>query len=110
LVGTATYLPYPNNTFDTVVDVATLQHLSWLHGKDAIKQILCVLKPGGLFFSLTASPLHASIKNPISPIRKTKEAEIVRFYTGFQCVSYKHTTHTNRNGEIVAWWQVIAKK
>jgi len=39
-------------TYDLVVDIQTIQHLSWLEKADAFQEIADALKPGGRFFSM----------------------------------------------------------
>ncbi|MGL5813382.1 MAG: class I SAM-dependent methyltransferase [Aeromonas sp.] len=50
-VGDMTELPYPNNYFDAIVDVVSMQHLNFLQHKKAIAEIYRCLKPAGRLFS-----------------------------------------------------------
>jgi ubiquinone/menaquinone biosynthesis C-methylase UbiE len=49
--GNIINLPYENNSFDSVVDVVSMQHLSFSEHTKAYAEIKRVLKPHGLFFS-----------------------------------------------------------
>lgn len=53
--GSFTYLPYDDASFDAVVDVVSLQHLSLEDARQALSEISRVLKPGGEFFSYRLS-------------------------------------------------------
>ena len=48
-------LPYPDDFFDIVVDVVSLQHIDIKTSLTALKEINRVLKQGGLFFSYRLS-------------------------------------------------------
>ena len=50
-LGEMTKLPYPDNFFDFVVDVVSMQHLNLQEHEQCISEIKRVLKKGGRFFS-----------------------------------------------------------
>lgn len=50
-IGDMTDLPYPDNNFDAIVDVVSMQHLTRSQHIDAISEVYRCLKPGGHFFS-----------------------------------------------------------
>lgn len=54
VVGDIAKLPWPNETFDCVVDVVSLQCNSEEGTRDILREVYRVLKPGGKQFSLTA--------------------------------------------------------
>lgn len=54
VVGDIQQLPYPDDYFDCVFDIACLQCNSESASRRAIMEVLRVLKPGGKHFSLTA--------------------------------------------------------
>jgi ubiquinone/menaquinone biosynthesis C-methylase UbiE len=49
--ASATALPYPDATFDAVVDVVALQHLTQVGYNRAFAEVARVLKPSGWWFS-----------------------------------------------------------
>lgn len=53
--GDFTALPFPDESFDLVVDVVSLQHLPLAPCGAALREIARVLHPGGRFFSLRLS-------------------------------------------------------
>lgn len=50
-LGNMTVLPYASASFDAIVDVVSMQHLTWLQHEQALAEVFRVLKPGGRFFS-----------------------------------------------------------
>lgn len=50
-LGDMTVLSYASASFDAIVDVVSMQHLTWLQHELALVEVFRVLKPGGLFFS-----------------------------------------------------------
>lgn len=50
-VGDMTKLPYPDDHFDAIVDVVSMQHLTLAQHKATISEIYRCLKSGGSFFS-----------------------------------------------------------
>jgi SAM-dependent methyltransferase len=45
LVAAAEYLPYPTNTFDTILSHETIEHVT--DDREAVREMVRVLKPGG---------------------------------------------------------------
>lgn len=56
VVGNADNLPWPDEWFDCVIDVACLQHNDEAAARVIVAEIYRVLKPGGRHFSLTTRP------------------------------------------------------
>ena len=52
-VGDFTSLPWPDGTFDGIIDNASLCHNRYQQCKQAVAEVLRVLKPGGRFFSIS---------------------------------------------------------
>lgn len=50
-VGDMTDLPYPHDYFDAIVDVVSMQHLTFVQHNTAVSEIYRCLKPGGRVFS-----------------------------------------------------------
>lgn len=60
-VASATKIPYKSNSFDCVIGLSVIEHLSKEEGNQFLRQAFRVLKPGGFIFLLTpngASPLR----------------------------------------------------
>jgi ubiquinone/menaquinone biosynthesis C-methylase UbiE len=51
LVGDIKRLPYKNNFFNAIVDVVSVQHLTFSEHKFCLEEVYRCLKPGGKYFS-----------------------------------------------------------
>jgi ubiquinone/menaquinone biosynthesis C-methylase UbiE len=110
VVGDVVSLPYEDNSFDAVVDCVVLQHVaSFDNFEKALSEILRVLKPGGLFFSLTASDSY-NINIPPRPERTLTEVEVKVLYSCFDDLSFIKTSHVSKKYGLVSWWRIEAKK
>jgi SAM-dependent methyltransferase len=54
VIGTFDAMPWPDNTFDSVIDIASLQCNAEEGTRTILKEVHRILKPGGKHFSLTA--------------------------------------------------------
>ncbi len=61
-IGSMFNIPYPDNTFDIVVDVVTMQHADLKGHSRAYKEVFRVLKPGGRFFQWHVGSESVSFK------------------------------------------------
>lgn len=77
-VADATKLPFPDNSFDTVVSLETLEHLT--EPSNVIKEFNRVLKPGGLLIASAPTSEHDDFceatfgKNPYHHCRFNRES------------------------------------
>lgn len=121
VIGTVDLLPWPNNTFDAVIDIGCLTCNSEKETKKIIKEIHRVLKPGGKHFSLTPGNGSWGQKTGVK-IDKTTVTDIkigpfagvgtVRFvskdnlkklYSDFKNIEIEYTMHTLHNDQKKVW-------
>jgi SAM-dependent methyltransferase len=78
--------PYPDSSFDYVLDVRALENLSRDEALFALRQTVRVLKPRGRFVSLTASELRSPAATTVGVVRKVaeKEARVLLIDARFQ--------------------------
>lgn len=117
-VGNFFKLPYPDQFFDAVVDVVSLQHVDIAGHRKALVEVVRVLKPGGRLFSFHLGQesypfLHshtekldpftvAGIQNPQSPYDgvgvtcfiSAEQYAILLKEAGFEKVSIEQITRT----------------
>lgn len=99
-------------TFDCVVDVATLQHLSDEDAVAVLDRAYGWLKPGGRFFSLhTAHEADYGLVsgNGAVHVRRAGRSEILHLFHRFD-VDLGHEVVDRPNGGRVAHWIVEAQK
>jgi SAM-dependent methyltransferase len=132
IVGDFTDLPFPERTFDLVIDRAALTHCGLHQAKKAVLEIRRVLVSGGKFFFNTYSSFHTTAKSG-RKIEDNLTVETTRgaiagwgqvcFYTREQMhslfpppwkiVSLKHLVITETWGEtedVHAEWRAIVSK
>ena len=124
--GDAMYLPYPDLTFDAVIDVECIYANSLVDSEKILNEVYRVLKPDGAIFSKTFSTgmsgensaknlinePHTYVKMPDGPlrddygvIRLTDESEITKIYHLFRNIEYDLITRTdkNRSNKLSEW-------
>jgi ubiquinone/menaquinone biosynthesis C-methylase UbiE len=67
--GSFTELPYPDEYFDAIVDVVSLQHLALKGDQLALSEIARVLRPGGEFFSYRLSDRSVMFSGSVAATR-----------------------------------------
>lgn len=97
--GSFTDLPYKDKSFDVVVDVVSLQHLSMSASRQALSELARVLKPGGEFFSYRLSD-HS--------LMFSRENEWIDFAT-LSNINNSALPLAN-NGPIAFWSPTLAKQ
>lgn len=129
VVGELSKLPWPDETFDCVVDVACLQHNSEESAKGIIREILRVLKHGGKLFSLTCKQGcwgdGSGIRIDETSIKDVQEGPfanmgITRFatkeslealYSDFRNISLEYSIRSMNGGrKEISNWIVICEK
>lgn len=102
-----TMLEAENDSFDCIVDVATLTEVLLDDAVNVVQKARKWLKPGGRFFS-------SQITTPIDPDllrikpRMAAFEELDRMFQGFKCECQK-VTRVTQNGKIASNWIVDAK-
>ncbi|MDD5304094.1 MAG: class I SAM-dependent methyltransferase [Elusimicrobia bacterium] len=112
-LGDASKLPYPDASFDCVLDVECIYANSWEDSLRILAEARRVLKPGGLLFSkafMTGMPKEA-LHQDYGLIRLTSEEELPKLYAGFSSLEYDSLIRTDRNRKHeVREWIVTARK
>jgi len=85
-VGNATNIIEDDNTFDFVTDVCCLQHIPAPDHIKALEEIARVLKPFGVFFSITAKWDHAPSDD--TPLRTLRQGDARALYGRFFRIQY----------------------
>lgn len=62
-LGNMLYLPFEDDWFDIVIDVVSMQHVTFSEHIKAYSEVMRVLKPGGRFFSYHIGNKSFSYKN-----------------------------------------------
>lgn len=130
-VGDFTALPYPDDSFDLVVDRSAIVCCDIGDARIAVAEVLRVLRPGGVFFHNSCSADHYSstqgergegglVRNirggtmaGISQLYFYTEAECrALFAQGWQLESMQHMCLADRLGAIGdhSEWRVVARK
>ena len=104
---------YPPCSFDAIVDVGTLMHLTQGQAESVVAQSLDLLKPDGWFFS-SECVADDCWKGPVEDrgyVHFYSRAEIETLYSGFYAYSIEKTTRTYDHGEhVYSRWIVEATK
>ena len=131
--GDVMTLPYPDNFFGIIIDIECLCANSFVDSKSIIKEVYRVLKPNGIFFSLTFSTktwgygLGKNYKNEKNTFTNLKEGAltnkdygIIRFsskkniyglYKTFELKSLEKVSRTlNNTKNLIEEWVVICQK
>lgn len=122
-------LPFPNDTFDAIIDVCCLQCNSEKTSAVAIAEILRVLKPGGRHFSLTAKAGswgdgtgerldQTTVRNPtdgpyvgMGSARYATEESLRSLYQGFEELKIDFSIRSVEEQKFqIGHWQLQAKK
>ena len=128
-VGNFSNMPYSDSVFDVVIDRAALTHVNLSSARDAVAEVLRVLKSEGWLYSEVFSD-HASSRGLRGPDDMVKDivgpyqgAGQIYFYSrndlidmyndGWELIDIAHTERIqyHSNGvEIYAHWSVVAQK
>ena len=131
--GDVMTLPYLDNFFDIIIDIECLYANSLVDSKSIIKEVYRVLKPNGIFFSLTFSTktwgygLGNNYKNEKKNFTKLKKGAlknddygVIRFsskkniyalYKIFEIKSLEKVSRTiNNTKNLIEEWVVICQK
>ncbi len=69
------------------------------------------MRPGGLFFSFTATSEYDLKQNPhFGTLRRMTKDLTELFYEGFAALEIYHSVHTTQQQKKVPWWIVLARK
>jgi len=129
LVGTVDRLPFPDGSFDGVLDVVCLAYSTERETRVILDEVRRVLKPGGMHFSLTprsgcwgdgageridATTLRAVTEGPFAGYGKTRFAtreSLAALYAGFRDLALEYTVRSAENGtREIAHWVVTCRK
>lgn len=107
IVGDATRLPYPDASFDAVLDVECIYSNSITDAKKIICEIFRVLKPGGIFFSKTfmEGTFRGALKKEYGLARFISKKNLPKLYTPFVIENLDYLIRSEQNGacEIKEW-------
>ncbi len=133
-VGDMTVLPYKDNYFDAVIDVVSMQHLTFTDHIKAYSEIKRVLKPGSRMFSYHLGNKSFSFKygqgklidkftidnvnnmdapladNGITCFPNEKEIELVLNKLGFNDIDIENVVKTYRNRLIKIQYLIICAR
>jgi len=135
VIGDMRFLPYEENYFDAVVDIVSLQHLTFSQHIRVYSEVARVLKPQGHFFSYHLGNRSYSykygggalidkftidnIKNPNAPLANNgitcflteKAAEKMLKEVGFKNINIENVIKTYNNRSIkIQYLAIKAKK
>lgn len=103
---------YEPGTFDAIVDVGTLMHLTQAEAKDVVRQAQSLLKPGGWFFSAECVA-DDCFRGPVEDrgyVHFYHRAEIEDLYSTFFAISIEKTARTYcHESESYSRWIVEAQ-
>lgn len=108
-VGDAVHLPYPDASFDGVLDIECIYANAPDDAKRIIAEVHRVLKPEGRFFSKTFMAAASDKDNPLPAnrgvVRLTEEKEIPALYGVFGSIEYDYLIRSekNRRHQIKEW-------
>jgi SAM-dependent methyltransferase len=129
LQGEVRDLPWPDGTFDAVLDIMCLACNTEAESAAIVSEIHRVLKPGGRHFSITskagcwgdgtgrrldATTLADVSEGPFTGLGKTRFAtleSLQQLYAGFTDVAFEHTLRSEEQGaRAVTHWLVSCRK
>ena len=109
-VGDIVALPYTDEQFDAVIDIASIQHNSFKNIKKIIDETHRVLKPGGKFFSMMIAE-DKSLSDWSGVIHFFTLAEIKKVFSIFSSVSIDNVARTKNNRHSTQkLWLILATK
>lgn len=129
LVGSVDRLPFPDESFDAVLDVVCLACSTERETRAILDEVSRVLKPGGRHFSLTPrsgcwgdgagerldpTTLREVGEGPFAGYGQTRFAtreSLVALYAGFRDLALEYTVRSVENGaREIAHWVVTCRK
>lgn len=114
MVGDFLRLPYPDASFDCVVDVVALQHNRPEKIAETLREVRRILKPGGRVFSMMLSG-RTRRREDLNAIKDKgfvhvfERDEIDRLFAEFRGVTVETVERTDR-GNLIAHFIVTAEK
>ena len=131
-LGDVVKLPFPDAEFDLVADVECIYANSWEDSRRIIREVHRVLKPGGMFLSITFSTKtfgygqgeslpqepntfakleRGALKKGYGIIRFTAREDIGELYSPFQVESVDYQERSQSDGEyIIHEWLIRCRK
>lgn len=112
-VGTAISLPFPDQSFDTVVSWEVIEHIPKETEAKMFQEVRRVLRPGGVFYMSTPSAaLSSRVLDPawwLIGHRHYHEKDLKKFA---QEAGFKGATLFQQGGwwEIASWWNLYIAK
>ena len=108
-----TKLNFPDNSFDCIIDICSIQHNSLDNVPLILNQVNKVLKPQGIFFSMLVS--DGTFLEPYQNkgyIHFYKLQEIKKLFKTFNIISIEKSerTENNRKDKIIHWIVVCNKR
>ncbi len=109
-VGDFTALPDLKNSFDCVIDIASIQHNSLPNIRQIISEIFRVLRPGGKFFGMMIAS-DKSLKNWPGTIHYTTQSELRSLFLPFSEFVIEYVIHS-KNSQLIKqkFWIITAVK
>ncbi|MDP2629993.1 MAG: class I SAM-dependent methyltransferase [Candidatus Uhrbacteria bacterium] len=109
-VGDIISLPFKDDEFDAVTDIASIQHNSFKNIKKIVDETYRVLKPDGKFFSMMIAE-DKSLSDWSGVIHFFTLAEIKKVFSIFSSASIDYVARTRNNGRgIQKFWLIEATK
>ena len=106
LQGDVRSLPFPDNSFDAVVAVHVLEHLTEAEFPGAVKEAFRVLRPGGRFYfrcfaegDMRSGGKKEDVRNGIR-YRYLSEEDILRVFAGAETISLRLCEDSTRFGTV----------
>jgi SAM-dependent methyltransferase len=106
MIGDIANIPYPNASFDGVIDVCSIQHNKFSCAEKVVSDVYRVLKYGGVFFSMLAC--DGTWTEPFEGkgyVRFYKLKDVKELFRNFEIISLERSerTHLNRTKKIRHW-------
>lgn len=92
---------------DGIIDVACTQHLSGSDAAEIIRKARRWLKPGGWFFSMTASTQDTNPRQ-VDMIRRVDRRDLDALFAGYR-IEVSHKRSDRSDGTVIASWIVEAE-
>lgn len=108
-VGDLVELPYTDEEFEVVTDIASIQHNTPANIVRILSEIQRVLQPKGRFFGMMIAE-DTSLSNWPGTIHFFTRAEIEDLFKGFTSVVIDHVERTREGTTKQAFWIVQATK